>query len=67
MTPEEIKRNAPEGATHYMFNDGFIYYYKLVDDFLYFWSYYGNSYGIVNERINGKFHIGDRYENLKPL
>ena len=29
MTPQQIKANAPEGATHYEIDGRFIYYYKF--------------------------------------
>lgn len=36
MNIEEIKRNAPEGATHYK-NSIMVWYYMLGKDFLYIW------------------------------
>lgn len=35
MTIEEIRKNAPEGATHYIDDDGFFDYYKIENDEMY--------------------------------
>lgn len=58
MTLEEIKRNAPDGSTHYrLWGQVNIVYYKAIDfDYLYFhrprrniWSIIGNT--LHNEEI----------------
>jgi len=43
MTIEEIKKNAPKGATHYWDYPASnlpIDYYKIDNDFLYVWTYW---------------------------
>jgi hypothetical protein len=38
MTPEEIRKNAPDGATHYKDYNGFISYYKFGHRHSFFWN-----------------------------
>lgn len=38
MTLEEIKRNKPDGATHYEVDGRFTYYYKFNGFNLYIWN-----------------------------
>lgn len=40
MTTEDIKRNAPEGATHYKdYNGVTICYYKITPTHSFFWNF----------------------------
>ena len=38
MTIEEIRKNAPKGATHYEIDSRFIYYYKFNNSNLSIWN-----------------------------
>lgn len=62
MTKEEAKNI---GATHGLIIDGVNYYYRLIGNYLYFLSPISKEFGLVNERIDGLFHLHDMYEDLK--
>ena len=38
MTIEEIRKNAPDGATHYSTYGGFVIYHKFQDKGIYVWD-----------------------------
>lgn len=38
MTIEEIRNNAPSGATHYKTHDGYVSYYKFGQGCSFFWN-----------------------------
>lgn len=46
MTIEEIRKNAPEGATHYKDYGGVVAYYKITPKHSFFWNcnYWAVSY-----------------------
>jgi len=64
MTKDEIKRNAPSGATHYRFEDYDIFYYKLTpvsgDQFRV--DYFSKHY---NDWIY--YNTGSDIKSFKPL
>lgn len=55
MTPQKIKANAPEGATHYMIINSEVVYYQLLAKR--WWRYLDGN--------NWKF--GNQYTHKKPL
>lgn len=62
MTPEQIKDNAPEGATDYakdlVFPDSY-YYFKVVGEDVYIWQ--------LGKRFAKTARKFSEYSNLKPL
>lgn len=38
MNIDEIKRNAPDGATHYDIDDGEVFYWKISGNGFLFWN-----------------------------
>lgn len=63
MTIEEIKRNAPVGATHYFNKLDYIAYYKFDDKFS-FWSKFFNVWVDFKRLL---FSKGVTIDDLKPL
>ncbi|AFU62287.1 hypothetical protein AVV48_gp38 [Acinetobacter phage phiAC-1] len=56
MTIEEIRKNAPQGATHYLHIDGIVIYYKYLDKIVF---QYAHGELIETLRLNTS--------GLKPL
>lgn len=52
MTPEQIKANAPDGATHYKIDSGYILYYKDDVYALWLWILRLNRWDITKYRLH---------------
>ena len=62
MTPQQIKANAPEGATHYSKDSvfpGSYYYFKVVGEDVYIWQL-GKMFAKTIRRFS-------EYSSLSPL
>lgn len=60
-TVEEIKANAPDGATHYYNESDFggVFYFKVTGDDVFIWQIYKRF-----TKLTRRF---DEYNNIKPL
>lgn len=64
MTPQQIKANAPEGATHYYDYPSsglLIDYYKVANGFIYVWSIWAEN--PEWQKLSGRIHSFE----IKPL
>lgn len=52
MTEQQIKDNAPDGATHYRDYGGSVAYYKITSAHKFFWNF---NYWAITYRDVGKF------------
>ena len=61
MTEQQIKENAPDGATHYKESPilSFIYYFKVVEGDVWIWT--------VFDRFEKTLRKFSEYDNIKPL
>lgn len=64
MTPEQIKANAPEGSTHYLFHDEVVYYKYDGHSGLQAWTRNGWCYCHNPEE---KFDMDKYSDVIKPL